>query len=346
MIHYAPLNTLVNKFAASTKTIRSLLDLNVGTAPKEEIFRTHKMRLYHYQSTQKPKVRTPVLITYALVNRYYMIDLDEKRSLVRRLLNEGLDLYLIDWGYPDPADRYIDLDDYINGYMYDAVQQVKLHSDSSVVNILGICQGGVFSTCYSALHPKDIKNLVTMVAPFDFHTEDNTLGKMAQHIDAYAAHQTLGNFNGDLLNAKFAMLNPISLSFIKYLKAMGSLQEEEKAKFFLRMEKWINDSPDQAGATLAEFVTKFYQQNLLKKGKLSIGAQQVDLKQLTHPILNIFGTKDHIVPPAASQALGTLVGSKNYTELSLPTGHIGMYVGGKSAEIPPKISAWLQEHSA
>lgn len=346
MIDFSHMSNFASKVAASANTIRSIEDLKVGTAEKTEVFRSDKMRLYRYAPTHSIKVKTPVLISYALVNRYYMIDLDKNRSLVRRLLSQGVDLYLIDWGYPNPADRFLDLDDYINGYMYDAVQQVKQHAGIDAINLLGICQGGVFALCYTALYPEDIKNLITMVAPFDFLTPKNTLGKMAQHIDAHMAHQALGNFDGELLNVNFSMLNPISLNMFKYIKAVEGLQEVEKAKFFLRMEKWINDSPNQAGRAMAEFIDKLYQKNQLKKGKLSIGQRRVELSMVTHPVLNIYGSQDHIVPPKATKSLKKLIPSEDYTELSLETGHIGMYVSGKSGEIPPRVASWLSKRDS
>jgi len=139
------------------------------------------------------------------------------------------------------------------------------------------------------------------------------------------------------------MLNPITLNMIKYIKAVETLQEEEKAGFFLRMEKWINDSPDQAGKAMAEFVTKLYQSNQLKDGELTIGEKKVDLANVQHPVLNIFGALDHIVPPSSSRHLQQLVPAADYTELSVETGHIGMYVSGKSSEIPPKMVKWLSK---
>jgi polyhydroxyalkanoate synthase len=74
--------------------------------------RQDKVTLYHYRPLGEPKVRTPVLIAYGLVGRYTMVDLQEDRSLLRNLLNFGVDLYVVDWGNPNRADRYVTLEDY------------------------------------------------------------------------------------------------------------------------------------------------------------------------------------------------------------------------------------------
>jgi polyhydroxyalkanoate synthase len=124
------------------------------------------------------------------------------------------------------------------------------------------------------------------------------------------------------------------------------LEDENKLKNFLRMEKWIFDSPDQAGETFRQFIKDFYQQNGFLNGGVKVGSRTVDLKNLTCPILNIYAEQDHLVPPDASRALRDITGSKDYTELSFPGGHIGIYVSGKAQkDVPPAIGKWLDERS-
>ncbi|MGE5688707.1 MAG: alpha/beta fold hydrolase, partial [Gemmatimonadota bacterium] len=135
------------------KTLGDLGDITVGATPKEAIYEEDKLVLYRFRAAHERPDAIPVLIIYALVNRPYMVDLQEDRSIVRGLLHGGLDVYLIDWGYPDAADRYLTLDDYINGYIDRCVDVIRRRRGVDAVNILGICQGGTFSLCYSAIHP-------------------------------------------------------------------------------------------------------------------------------------------------------------------------------------------------
>ncbi|MER2552637.1 MAG: hypothetical protein ABTQ28_05150, partial [Thauera sp.] len=87
--------------------------------------------------------------------------------------------------------------------------------------------------------------------------------------------------------------------------------------------------------------------NKLVKGTLEIGGRKVDLKNLTIPILNVFAEKDHIVPPPCTVALGKHVGSKDYTEVPIATGHIGIYTGGLAQKVlAPTVGKWLRDHSA
>jgi polyhydroxyalkanoate synthase len=91
------------------------------------------------------------------------------------------------------------------------------------------------------------------------------------------------------------------------------LDDKVELENFLRMEKWIFDSPDQAGEAFRQFVKDFYQGNKLVNGGLEIGDKSVSLKKITMPVLNIFAEQDHLVPPSASRPLQNLIGTKDYT---------------------------------
>jgi polyhydroxyalkanoate synthase len=321
-------------------------DIEIGPTPKTEVYSEDKLRLYHYEPRVESPHAVPVLIVYALVNRPYMVDLQENLSLVQNLLDRGLDLYLIDWGYPSRVDRYLTLNDYINGYIDRCVDTICERHDLDAINVLGICQGGVFSMCYSSLHAEKVQNLITMVAPVDFHVEadDHTglLNAWAREMDADLMVETFGNVPGDLMNFGYLMLKPFSLSLQKYVNMVDLLDDESKLVNFLRMEKWIFDSPDQAGEAWRQFIQDFYQDNKLIDGTVAIGERRVDLQNLTMPVLNVYADYDHLVPPASSQALAEHVGTDDYTSESFPVGHIGMYVSSKvQGTLPPLIADWV-----
>lgn len=272
--------------------------------------------------------------------------------MVRNLLKLGLDVYLIDWGYPSRGDRWLTLDDYINGYINDCVDVVRERHALDKINLLGICQGGTFSLCYASLYPEKLQNLIAMVTPADFHVEEGLLNAWAgctvgsESLDIDLMVDALGNIPGDFMNAGYLMLKPFQLGFQKYLGLIDVLDDGNKVMNFLRMEKWIFDSPDQAGEAFRQFCKHFYQRNGLIKGEVKIGKHQVDLRNITMPVLNIYATEDHLVPPAASIPLKDYVGTKDYTALAFPGGHIGIYVSGRAQkEVPPSIGKWLDERS-
>src|SRR6201995_1327139 len=109
------------KLAAGLKTLRTLDDVDFGVTDREEIYREDKLVLYRFKGANKPTSKTPLLIVYALVNRPYMVDLQDDRSLVKHLLALGEDVYIIDWGYPDQAGRYRTVDDCIDAHIQGCV---------------------------------------------------------------------------------------------------------------------------------------------------------------------------------------------------------------------------------
>lgn len=322
-------------------------DLTIGTAAKQAIYHEDTLTLYRYTPQVAEPLSPPLLIVYALVNRPYMVDLQPDRSLVRNLLALGVDIYLVDWGYPGPTERWLTLDDYINGYIGNCVEAICHERGVDQINLLGICQGGAFSLCYAALHPERVKNLITMVTPVDFHVPATAscglLNTWCQAMDAERVVATLGNVPGLMMNFGYLLLRPFALTLGKYADLLDMADDDRKVLNFLRMEKWIFDSPDQAGEAWQQFIQWFYQQNGLVRGSVQLGDQRVDLRKLTMPVLNVYAEQDHLVPPASSLALGTQIGSEDYTVHSFPVGHVGMYVSNKVQQtLPSLINEWLR----
>jgi len=330
------------KLAAGLGNLQHQREPEYANTPREAVYREDKLTVWHMRGQGKPSTKTPTLIVYALVNTVWMTDLQEDRSLVRNLLEQGEDVYLIDWGYPDGADRWLTLDDYINGYLDRCVDAVCKAAGVEAINLLGICQGGTFSLCYTATHGEKVKNLITMVTPVDFQTPDNMLSSWSRDLNVDLFVDTVGNIPAELLNWVYLTLKPVRLNQQKYVSLVDILDNPKELQNFLRMERWIFDSPDQAGEAFREFIKDFYQQNKLIKGDLVIGGKPVDLGMITQPVLNIFAEQDHLVPPDASRALGRHVGTTDYTQLAFKGGHIGIYVSGRAQrEVPPAIHQWL-----
>ena len=333
-----------SKLAAGLETLREVDDFDYGATQKQEVWRDGKVVLYRFVGPKAPSSRVPILVSYALVNRPYMIDLQDDRSLVKGLLERGEDIYVLDWGYPDRSDRYLDLEDYVQRFIGGAVDHLRESHGVSAVNLLGICQGGVLALCYSALNPAKVRNLITMVTPVDFQTPDNMLSNWTRGMDVDLFVDTLGNVPADLMNWSYLMLKPFRLNLQKYVGMVDILDDAKAMEDFLRMEKWIFDSPDQAGEAFRQFIKTFYQGNGFINGGVEIGGREVELGFVDMPVLNIFAEQDHLVPPQASRALEALIGSEDYTELSFRGGHIGIYVSSRAQkEVPDTIHDWLRK---
>jgi polyhydroxyalkanoate synthase subunit PhaC len=337
-------NELALNVAATLARLNAARDVTVGCSAKRPVWTRGKTTLYQYlplPGTSPAAHARPVLICFALVNRPYVLDLQPDRSLVRRLLEAGLTVYLIDWGEPEEADRGVDLAEYIEQHLGGSVRHVLDAHGVSALDLLGVCQGGVLSLCYTALHPEQIAHLVTLTTAVDFHTPDNLLSKWVRGVDTRLLEAS-GNVPGDMLNGLFLALMPLRLTQHKYVRLLAGDADQRAVEDFVRMEKWIFDSPPQAAAALAQFVRWFYQENRFVKGTLEIAGRAVDLRSIRQPVLNLYALEDHIVPAAACSAMRAYLGSRDFTDCAIATGHIGMYVSRAArAEVAGRIVSWL-----
>ncbi|MGZ3900491.1 MAG: class III poly(R)-hydroxyalkanoic acid synthase subunit PhaC [Bacteroidia bacterium] len=332
------------KILKSYDTLKEIGEVDIATTPKTEVYKEDKLTLYRYNRDTEATYKTPVLIVYALVNTYKMLDLQPDRSYIKNLLKAGMDVYLIDWGYPTSGDRYLSIEDYVTGYINNCVDHIRKKHRIDKINILSICQGGTLSVIYASLYPNKVKNLVTHVTPIDFSTNDGLLFRWSKDMDfdklVEANH---GLIPGEFLNQGFDMLKPM-MKVQKQQALASSMEERDKLMNFLRMERWIGESPDQAGECFRQFMKDLYQKNKLVKGELEVGGKKVNLKNLTCPLLNIYATEDHLVPPAATKPLNDLVGSTDKELYSFKGGHIGVFVGSRSQkELAPAVAEWLKK---
>lgn len=335
---------LAEKMMKGAEVLKDIKDIDIAATPKTPVYKEDKLVLYHYNRETPPTIKTPVLIVYALVNTYKMLDLQPDRSYIKNLLNGGANLYLIDWGFPSKSDRYLTMEDYID-YIDHCVDVIRKETGHHKINLLSICQGGTLSVIYTALHQEKVKNLIPHVTPIDFSTNDGLLFRWSKDMDFDKLVEGYhGLIPGDFLNVGFEILKPM-MKLQKQHALMNIIDDKDKLLNFLRMEKWINESPDQAGECFRQFMKDLYQKNKLVKGELIIKGQKVNLKNITCPLLNIYATEDHLVPPASTIPLNDLVGGKDKTLYSFKGGHIGVFVGSKSQnELAPAVIEWLKKH--
>lgn len=331
------------KLAAGAASLAALPhDLDALATPCEEVWRLGRARLQRFESTAPRDALPPLLIVYALVNRPYILDLEPDRSFVRGLLETGREVYLLDWGYPQPADSALGLEDYLQRYLHGCVQYLCTRHATAAVDLLGVCQGGTLALCYTALEPARVRRLALMVTPVDFHAADFLLARWLRHVDVERLVATLGNVPGSMLNWAFLALKPLSLSAGKALDLIEILDDPAQLASFARMERWLQDNPDQAGRAFREFVDAFFRRNALLTGELAIGGCAVALDRIVQPVLNVHAREDHIVPPDASRALHALLAPGQISELVFDGGHIGVFASRRARTVVPRaVCRWF-----
>ncbi len=332
------------KLAKGYETLEQIGDVQVATTPKDLVWQSDKVKMFHYRRDTPATCKIPVLVSFAMLNRHDVLDL-EGRSLMKKLLDEGLDIYIMDWGYPTRADRYLTMEDYIDGYMNDAVDYVRKSNKVDKIHKMGICQAGTYSMIYASLYPEKLQTLTTYVAPYDFGTRSCMLYKWTEFIDVDTLVDSVGTVPGSMIDSAFSMLKP-SMNISKYIGIMDSLDNKDKMENFLRMEKWKADLPAIPGEMYRKYIKDLFRDNLLIQGKMELGGRKIDLKKMTVPFLNVYATEDTIIPNASTLPIMDKIGSKDKETYAFPGGHIGVFVGAKSQkELGPAVAKWVSERS-
>ena len=342
------------KMARGQQMLQRIKDehVEIATADKEVVFRQDKTTLYRYKPVTERTIAAPVLVAYGQVGRYTMTDLQEDRSMLRNLLALGVDVYAVDWGSPTRSDRWLTFEDYIDGYLNDCVEFICREHGRPSLSLLGICEGGIFSVCYAALYPQRVKNLILTITPIDFHQDQaegrtnhgfiNLWTRSLSEEDIDQLIEANGNLPGELMSHVFALMTP-GATMSKYnLGLLDTFEDEKKLLNFLRMEKWLGDRPHHPGEAAKQLLVNLYKNNELIRGEFRLGNRKVDLAKVAMPVLNVYAKDDHIIPPKTTQALAGAVGSRDYTEIGLAGGHVGVFVSGKSQGLLGKgIFDWL-----
>jgi len=342
----------LQKLPKLAEQVDRVADIEVGLTPNEVVYEENKLELLHYTPEMagiEPETRqdVPILIVYALINKPYILDLQPDRSVIRRLLEGGFDVYLIDWGEPSRLDAHLTIEDYVRRYTDNCVDVVAERSGQESINLLGYCMGGTMSVMYAALFPEKVRNLGLMAAGLCF---DGTGGVLElwgeeEYYDAEQVADAFGNIPADFLDIGFALMDPVSNYVSKYLRLYENVDDDAFVENFARMERWLDEGIDVAGETYAEFIEDIYQDNKLARNEFYLGDTHVDLAEIEMPIVQVIGHYDHLIPPESSTRFNDLVPG-DVTTFEARSGHIGLSVSSKSHdELWPNVAAWFAERS-
>jgi poly[(R)-3-hydroxyalkanoate] polymerase subunit PhaC len=321
-------------------------NIDVGILSHKVVDETRLYKLLHYRPLVSRTARTPILVVYALMNKSYILDLQPDKSWLRNLLSQGFNVYLIDWKTPTNVDKYASFDDYVNYYIDDCVDLVRKENSVEKLTLHGYCLGSTMSAMYTSLHQEKVRNLATIAPIIDTENDGTVLAKFARHLDVAKIIETLGNFPREYLYGCFSMLKPFKQGVNKYINLVENIDNANFVQNFLRIEKWLYDTPTIAGETFKQWIEEIYQKNLLVKNEMKIGENVIDLSKINIPILNIVAEEDHLVSPRCSVALNDAVSSVDKRLMHFHTGHVGLIASSYSQNnVLPKVGQWLRVRS-
>ena len=330
--------------------VRSVLhaagNIEVGETPHEVVEEKRSYKLLHYRPMVSKVAKTPLLVVYALINKSYILDLQPDKSWIRNLLRQGFDIYLVDWKAPTNIDKYDSLDDYVNCYIDDCVDIVRKKNSVDKITLHGYCMGATMSVIYTTLHQEKIRNLATIAPVIDGEKDTTVLSNFSKHIDIDKMVHSVGNLPSEQLYAAYSALKPFKQGVNKYFNLIENIDNDHFVENFLRIEKWLYDTPSIAGETIRQWIRDIYQKNLLVKNELKIGNDIIDLSKIKIPLLNIVAEEDHLVSPDCSSPLNECVWSIDKRLMRFYTGHVGLIASTYSQNnVLPKVGQWLKARS-
>ncbi len=318
-----------------------LVEFKPWTREFDVVHKDWLFSLMHFKGS--PKAKIPLLISYAYINRPFIMDLYEEVSIVGKLMDAGIDVWMIDWGYPKRSDKFFQIRDYIE-YIDFCVDFIRKEKKVEKITLHGYCLGATMAVIYTCLNPEKIKNLVLQAVPINFHTE-NTITLWAMHIDPVKISRALGNMPGELLNISFLLVEPVKLG-LKYLNVIENVENKKLVKTFFYMDHWIYDSPAVAGSVYEEQITRWYHRNEIIKGEYDIDGKKIDLNKITMPVIAIIAEKDNLTPPESTLPFFEKIPSKDKKLLVSDKGHVGLTVSGSShKKVWPEAIKWIVERS-
>ena len=314
--------------------------------PKDLVWKRDGARLWRYRSGAR-RYRPPVLIVHSLVSKSYVLDLLPNTSLVRYLVGEGFDVFLLDWMPPEPADAENTLETYADGYIPSAIDALLDDAGAREVTLAGYCFGGILTLLTAAGHPElPIRNMMVMATPCDYREMGFMSNMFADgRLDPDDVVDETGLVPARALDEGFQALKPTD-AVAQQVNFLESLWNDEFVEGFLAINQWARDQVPFPGAAFRQTVNLLIRQNALLDGVIPLGRRTARLKDIRCPFLNAFAEQDGITPAASSEPLTQLVGSDDATELRLHSGHIGFVAGRQAAKVArPQIADWIRRRS-
>jgi polyhydroxyalkanoate synthase subunit PhaC len=322
-------------------------DAQIAVTPKDVVWTHRTTTLYRYRSTKRAYA-VPVLLVFALINRPDIFDLRPGNSFVEFLLDEGYDVFLLDWGVPDEADADLGLEHYVCDEIPSALREVRRASGQEEATLLGWCIGGTLSLLHCALDPgTTVRNLVLLTTPIDTTGSLYATWVARDSFDVDRVAEVYGAVPGRTVDWANKLMKPVTNYWTTYRRLWQQvLAGEARRDAYQAMAKWVADNPPFPGRAYREWITWMYKENRLPRDRMVIDGKRVMLRRIDQNLLVVTATADHISPRPQTVAVMDLVSSEDKTLLEIPGGHVGLMAGGRARGATwPQIAEWLSTRS-
>lgn len=328
------------------------LGKTIATTPGSVVAENRLMQLIQYAPSTAQVKRTPLLIIPSWVNKYYILDLTEKNSLVKWLTDQGHTVFMISWANPDSSFRDVRFDDYIEQGPLAALDSIERITGERQVAAMGYCLGGILLAATLAYcdgnNEQRFASATYFASSIDFR-DPGDIGILVDEGMIESVEQKMqsrGYFDGRLLSAGFNLLKENDLFWNYYV--LNYLKGERPAAFDLM--HWNSDNTNVPEATHRFIMRELHQRNrLVHPDGLMLNGRAIDLRKITTPTYILAADKDHIARWRSCYAATQLqIGDTRFVLAG--SGHIAGVINPPAAqkyyyyvnpETPPQPNDWL-----
>jgi polyhydroxyalkanoate synthase len=322
-------------------------DAPIGVTPKDVVWTHRKTTLYRYRSTQR-RHPLPVLLVFALINRPDIFDLRPGHSYVEYLLDEGFDVFLIDWGVPGDEDADMGIDSFVCDELAWGIRETLRASGQEELSLLGWCIGGTLVAMHAAIEERSpARNLVLLTTPVD--TSGSLYGSWVARdsFDVDLVAEVLPSIPGAGIDWANKLMKPVTNWWTTYRQLWERvLAGDGRREAYQPMARWVADNPPFPGRAYREWITWMYKENRLVRGRMRLRQRRARMSAVEQHLLVVTAGADHIAPREGTLPVLDQVASADVTHLDRPGGHIGLMAGSKARkDVWPHIAEWLGERS-
>lgn len=344
-----------------------------GKTPYDVIYEQAPMSLRYYPTPPKQNItvsdgsqmavrpnshQTPLILVPPLGVTTETFDLMPHRSLARYMAARGFYTYLVDWGEPQKEHAHLSLKDYADEMLGNAIEQVRQHSGSDEVSMMGWCMGGLLILLNSGFSQDPrVKNIVTVASPIDLRG-GGIVARSATALDAPArlvrkySNWRIHKLNPTLLASPnwlttlgFKLTDPIG-SITTYWDLITRLWDREFVENHSTTSDYLNNMLLYPGGVIQDMMVSAAIDNQFAKGKMKIRGSESDLTSIKADMMVFAGDRDVLVPAPVARKLMEVVSSQDKTFTISPGGHMGVVLGSKAmANVWEPAAEWLAERS-
>jgi polyhydroxyalkanoate synthase len=305
---------------------------NLATTEGQVVYRNRLMEIIQYAPTTETVYRTPLVIFPPWINKFYILDLREKNSLIKWIVDQGYTLFVVSWVNPDPSYRDTGMDDYVDEGYFSAIRQVKEITGEDKINVVGYCIAGTTLAIALSLMKqrgdKSIRSATFFTTLTDF-SDQGEVGVFLEDdfVDAIEEEvEREGILDSLFMSTTFSFLRSNDLIYAPAIKSY--MMGEAPPAFDLLY--WNGDGTNLPARMAMEYLRGLCQRDQLAHGDFSICGLKADLKDVDVPICAVACETDHIAAWRSSYRGVQKMGSRSKTFILSESGHIAGIVNPPS----------------